>query len=65
MEEQILLDFVERSTRDEDLRQSLVHNPDQVIDELGLSPLVASVVRRLVPQLSLGEQLAGPFTWWY
>ena len=51
MEEQILLDFVERSTRDEDLRQSLVHNPDQVIDELGLSPLVASVVRRLVPQL--------------
>lgn len=65
MEEvQQLVDLVSRASRDEELRQELVRDAAAVSRREGFSPAVASVVRRLVPQLALGQQVDVSFPWW-
>lgn len=68
MEEQQIRDFVHRISNDEVLRQQLKSNPTEVIKHEGFSPLVARVVARLVPHLTLDKQdgIAGTpsYTWW-
>ncbi len=65
MEEiQQLVNFVSRASRDERLRQELVRDAAGVSRREGFSPAVATVVRRLVPQLALGQQADVSFPWW-
>ncbi len=62
-EEQQLADFIQRVSRDEALRQELARDPQAVIGCTGLTPRVAEVVRRMLPQLVYGQPLEPSFTW--
>jgi len=65
VEEQQLQNFVHRVAVSEELRQELASNPERVVAREGLSPRVAKVVMRLVPQLLLEKPLGPSLWWWY
>lgn len=65
MEEQQVLDFVRRVSRDENLRREVLETPDCVIAREGFSPRVARIITRLVPHLDFERQSEPPtLSWW-
>ena len=64
MEEKQIRDFVHRVSNDEKLRQELANDPNSVIMSEGFSPRVARVVTRLVPQLTMHQDLEPSLHWW-
>ena len=60
MEEQQIRDFVHRVSNDEKLQKELVSDPNSVITREGFTPRVARIVARLVPQLSMDQELGRP-----
>ncbi|MFL5665569.1 MAG: hypothetical protein ACJ8BW_30140 [Ktedonobacteraceae bacterium] len=64
MEEQQISDFVHRVSNDEKLQKELASDPNSVIMREGFSPRVARIVARLVPQLSMDQELEPSFAWW-
>ncbi len=64
MEEQQIRDFVHRVSNDEKLQKELVSDPNSVIMREGFSPRVARIVTRLVPQLTMSQDLEPSLTWW-
>jgi hypothetical protein len=64
MEEQQIRDFVHRVSNDEKLQKELASDPNSVIMREGFSPRVARIVTRLVPQLSMDQDLEPSLTWW-
>ncbi|MFL5691170.1 MAG: hypothetical protein ACJ795_05130 [Ktedonobacteraceae bacterium] len=64
MEEQQIRDFVHRVSNDEKLQKELASDPNSVIMREGFSPRVARIVARLVPQLSMDQELEPSFAWW-
>ena len=65
MEEQQIQEFVHRVSSDEALRKELTVDPDGVIGRQGFSPRVAKVVARLVPQLTLNQDIEPSLSWWH
>ena len=64
MEEQQIRDFVHRVSNDEKLQKELASDPNSVIMREGFSPRVARIMTRLVPQLTMDQELEPSFTWW-
>ena len=64
MEEQQIRDFVHRVSNDEKLQKELASNPSSVIMRESFSPRVARIVARLIPQLTMGQDLEPSFSWW-
>jgi hypothetical protein len=64
MEEQQIRDFVHRVSNDEKLQKELASNPNSVIMRESFSPRVARIVARLVPQLTMDQDLEPSFSWW-
>jgi hypothetical protein len=64
MEEQQIQEFVHRVSNDEALRKELTIDPEGVIVRQGFSPRVAQVVARLVPQLTLNQEIGPSLNWW-
>ena len=64
MEEKQIQDFVHRVSNDENLRKELAQNPDGVIMREGFSPMVARIVTRLVPHLTLHQFIDIPLYFW-
>ena len=69
VEEKQIINFVHRVAHDETLREELVSDPDSVVVREKFSPMVAAVVKKLVPHLSLIQQKSDvPLRldcWWY
>jgi hypothetical protein len=65
VEEQQLQDIVHRIYTDDRFRQALLTDPQGVIEQEHLAPLVSNVVKKLIPHLSLGETLGPPLWWWH
>jgi hypothetical protein len=65
MEEKQIRDFVLSVSSDEQLRQALKNDPNGVIERAGLSPRVAKIVMRLVPQLTLGQEFEPSLSFWH
>ena len=63
LEEKQIVDFVHRVAHDEALREELVSDPDSVIVREKFSPMVAAVVRKLVPHLSLIQDTVDAPRW--
>ncbi len=55
MEEKQIQEFVHRVSQDEALRKEFTSNPDSVIMRENFSPRVASIVKRIAPQLAAGQ----------
>jgi hypothetical protein len=64
MEEKQIRDFVHRVSNDEKLQQELASDPHSVIMREGFSPRVARIVTRLVPQLTMDQDLEPSLSWW-
>jgi hypothetical protein len=66
MEELQIQTFVHRVSTDPDLRAELRRDPDGVITRESFSPRVSRIVERLVPHLTLEQQLTDDksFSWW-
>lgn len=64
MEEQQIRDFVQRVSSDVELRESLAADPERVIAREGFSPRVARIITRLVPHLTLNQNLEASSFWW-
>jgi hypothetical protein len=64
MEEQQIRDFVHRVSNDEKLQKELASDPNSVIMRESFSPRVARILARLVPQLTMDQELEPSFTWW-
>jgi hypothetical protein len=64
MEEQQIRDFVHRVSNDEKLQKELASDPNSVIMRESFSPRVARILVRLVPQLTMDQELEPSFTWW-
>ena len=64
MEEQQIRDFVHRVSNDEKLQKELASNPNSVIMRESFSPRVARILVRLVPQLTMDQELEPSFRWW-
>ena len=64
MEEQQIRDFVHRVSNDEKLQKELASDPNSVVMREGFSPRVARIMTRLVPQLTMDQELEPSFTWW-
>ena len=64
MEEQQIRDFVHRVSNDERLQKELASDPNSVIMRESFSPRVARIVARLVPQLSMDQELEPSLNWW-
>jgi hypothetical protein len=64
MEEQQIQEFVHRVSNDEALRKELTIDPEGVIVRQGFSSRVAQVVERLVPQLTLNQEIGPSLNWW-
>jgi hypothetical protein len=66
MEERQIQEFVHRISSNEALRKELISDPEQVIAREDFSPIVTSILMKLVPSLSLmtleGPQLSS--CWW-
>lgn len=65
MEEQQIRDFVHRVSNDEKLQKELASDPNSVIMQEGFSPRVVRIVTRLIPQLTMDQELEPSFTWWH
>ena len=65
MEEQQIKNFVQRVSRDEDLRKELTRDPDSVITREGFSPRVAAIIAKLVPHLTLVHSFEGSTDYWW
>ncbi len=65
MEEKQIRDFVYRVSNDEKLRQELANDPNSVIVREGFSPRVTKIVTRLVPQLTMHQDLEPSLSWWH
>ncbi len=63
MEEEQVLQFVDRATDDVAFRQQVVSNPEAVIRQEGYEEHVARVIRRLVPHLAF-ETVNLSWWWW-
>ena len=68
MEEQQIQTFVHAVSQDEKLRKEFVSDPDAVIMREGFSPRLSRVIRKLVPCLSVDQNMPDVFTnyasWW-
>ena len=64
MEEQQIRDFVHRVSNDEKLQKELARDPNSVIMRESFSPRVARILVRLVPQLTMDQELEPSFSWW-
>ena len=65
MEELQIQAFVQRASHDEAFRQELASDPQKVIERETSSLLVARVLLRMVPQLTLDRQEEpSSFGWW-
>ena len=64
MEEQQIRDFVHRVSNDEKLQKELASDPNSVIMRESFSPRVARILVRLVPQLTMDQELEPSFSWW-
>ncbi len=65
MEEQQIQNFVQRVSNDETLRKELATDPNSVIMREGFSPRVARIVARLVPHLTMAQELEPSLQWWH
>lgn len=63
-EEQQIQHFVHRVSTDEQLRTALASTPEEVMVREGFSPRVARIISRLVPHLTVEQELEQSFSWW-
>lgn len=56
LEEKQIIDFVQRVSKDENLRTELTAHPDVVLSQESFTPTVQNVLRKLIPQLALVEE---------